>query len=157
MFLPRCASIGYPKSRKEILALVQRYLDSRGKGRSVTNGWWESFRRRHPDLTLRMATPLSLPRAKASDPETMSRYFDLHEQTLQENGLMGKPGQIFNLDESVMPLDAKSLKVVSRKGVAVSAVGSGYKTQIIVVACVSAAGYCVPPMVVWDRKQFLLN
>ena len=152
-FLSRCACIGYAKSRKEVLVLVQRVLDRRGLKKLVTNGWWESFRHRHPNLTLRTAVPLSLARARASDPEMLSRYFDLLEQTLQENDLKGKPGQIFNMDESGMPLDAKSPKVVAEKGKHLSAVGSGDKTQITLVACISAAGYCMPPMVIWDRKQ----
>ena len=106
VFLTRCASIGYAKSRKEVLALVQRVLESRGIQKSVTNGWWESFRRRHPGLTLRTAVPLSLARTKATDPEILARYFDLLEKTIQENDLVGKPGQLFNIDESGMPLDA---------------------------------------------------
>ena len=152
VFLTRCASIGYAKSRKEVLALVQCVLESRGIQKSVTNGWWESFRRRHPGLTLRTAVPLSLARAKATDPEMLARYFDLLEKTIQENDLVGKPGQLFNMDESGMPLDAKPPKLVAVRGAAVSAIGSGDKTQITVVACVSAAGYCIPPMVIWDRK-----
>ena len=86
-FLNRCASTGYGKSRKEILALVQCILDSCGIPRTVTNGWWGSFRHMHPNLTLRSAVPLSL----ARDPEMLACYFDLLEQTLQENGLVGKP------------------------------------------------------------------
>ena len=105
--LSRCASIGYAKSRKEVLTLVQRIIDSRGIQRNVSSGWWESFCRRHPSLTLRTAVPLSLTRAKASDPEMLSRYFDLLEKTMEENHLTGKPGQIFNMDESGMPLDPK--------------------------------------------------
>jgi len=42
------------------------------------------------------------------DPEMVSGYFDLLEQTLVENDLKGKPGQIFNMDESGMSLDPKS-------------------------------------------------
>ena len=42
-FLSRCASIGYGKSRKEVLSLVQSVLDSKGVQKTVTNGWWESF------------------------------------------------------------------------------------------------------------------
>ncbi len=83
-FPSRCASIGYAKSRKEVLALVQRILDSRGMERTVTNGWWESFCRRHPTLTLHAAIPLSIVRAKATDPEMLSRYFDLLERTLED-------------------------------------------------------------------------
>ena len=70
--------------------------------------------------------------------------------TIQENDLVGKPGQLFNMDESGMPLDAKPPKLVAVRGAAVSAIGSGDKTQITVVACVRAAGYCIPPMVIWD-------
>ena len=50
-----------------------------------------------------------------------------------------------------MPLDAKSPKVVAEMGKHLSAVGSGNKTQITLVACISAAS--IPPMVIWDRKQ----
>ena len=150
--LSRCASIGYAKSRKEVLTLVQRIIDSRGIQRNVSSGWWESFCRRHPSLTLRTAVPLSLTRAKASDPEMLSRYFDLLEKTMEENHLTGKPGQIFNMDESGMPLDPKPPKVVTVRGSAACAIGSADKSQVTVVACVSAAGFSIPPMVIWDRK-----
>ncbi len=151
-FLSRCASIGYAKSRKEVLALVQRILDSRGIERTVTNSWWESFCRCHPTLTLRAAIPLSIVRAKATDPEMLSRYFDLLERTLEDNCLVGKPGQVFNMDETGMPLDPKPPKVVVERGGTACAVGSGCKSQVTVVGCISAAGFCIPPMVIWDRK-----
>ena len=41
--LSHCGEIGYARSKSEILALVKRVLDSRGKGRTVTHGWWDSF------------------------------------------------------------------------------------------------------------------
>ena len=63
-----------------------------------------------------------------------------------------KHAQMFNMDESGMPLDAKSPKVFAPKGRSVSAIGSEDKTQITLVACISAAGYCLPSMVVWNRK-----
>lgn len=152
VFLTRCTTIGYGKSRKEVLALVQRVFESRGIEKFVSNGWWESFCHRHPSPTLRTAAPLSLARAKATDPEMFARYFDLLERMIQENDLVGKPGQLFNMDESGMPLDAKPPKLIAVRGVPASAISSGDKTQITVVACVSAAGYCIPPMVIWDRK-----
>jgi len=151
-FLTRTAAIGYPKSRKDVMGLVQRVLDSKELGRSLTSGWWESFIHRHPNLSLRTAAPMSLVRAQASDPEMVSRYFDLLEQTLVENDLKGKPGQIFNMDKSGMPLDPKSPKVVVERGSVAAAVGSGNKSQVTIVGCVNAAGACIPPMVVWNRK-----
>ena len=134
------------------MGLVQRVLDSKELGRSLTSGWWESFIHQHPNLTLCTAAPMSLVRAQASDPVMVSRYFDLLEQTLVKNDLKGKPGQIFNMDESGMPLDPKSPKVVVERGSVAAAVGSGNKSQVTIVGCVNAAGACILPMVVWNRK-----
>ena len=83
----------------------------------------------------------------------VSHYFDLLEQTLDDNELRGKPGQIFNINESGMPLDPKSPKVVCGRGSKAVAVGSGNKSQVTIVACISAAGLCMPPMVIWDSKN----
>ena len=47
---------------------------------------------------------LSQARAKATDPEMLKQYFDLLEQTITENSLKDKPCQIFNVDETGMPL-----------------------------------------------------
>ena len=52
-----------------------------------------------------------------------------------------------------MPLDGEHVKIVAQKGDRnPTAPCSGDKTQITVVACVSAAGSFMPPMVILDRK-----
>ena len=38
-------------------------------------------------------------------PETMKQYFDLLMDILDEHDLMESPGQIYNVDETGMPLD----------------------------------------------------
>ena len=103
-----------------------------------------------------MRTPatLSLARASASDRDIIDNYFDELESTLEANELLDKPCQIFNVDETGMPLDPKPLKIVTWKGHKnPSQVSSGVKSQITVVGCVSAGGQCLPPMVIWDRKN----
>ena len=152
-FVLGCASIGYARSRKELIALVQSIIENKGITNHVTNGWWESFCKRHPNLTLRANVPLSQARAKATDPEMLNQYFDLLEQTIAENSLEDKPCQIFNIDETGMPLDAHCRKGIYKVGERNPAmVTSGNKAQITVVGCVNAAGLCLPPMVIWDRK-----
>ena len=151
-FLTRVAAIGYGKTRKEVLAIVQNIIDEKCLNKSVTNGWWETFCRRNPSISLRAPTPLSMARAKATDPDVICRYFDLLERTLDENNLRGKPSQIFNMDESGMPLDPKAPRIVAERGSDATAIGSGNKSQVTIVACVSAAGFCMPPMVIFDRK-----
>lgn len=56
------------------------------------------------------------------------------------------------MDENGMPLDPKSPKVVVERGRSVATVGSGNKSQVIIVGCVNAAGACIPPMIVWNLK-----
>ena len=152
-FLLRCASVGYPRSRKDVIAIVQRACFARGLNVNVTHGWWEAFCRRHPVISLRTTSGLSVARAKASNPEVISSYFDMLEDVLLENELVDKPTQIFNMDETGMPLNPVPPKGVCKRGTKVTvSVCSGDKSQITVVGCVSAAGYCIPPMVIWDRK-----
>ena len=152
-FIENCASVGYAKTRKQILALVERILCVRGMKVHVSDGWWASFLRRHPTLTLRTPASVSSTRAAASDPTVLEMYFDLLEETLEENELIGAPGQVYNMDETGLPLDPKPPKTVHLKGVRNAiACTSGGKSQITAVGCVNAAGQALPPMIIWDRK-----
>ena len=73
---------------------------------------------------------------------------------MEVNKLLDKPCSIFNMDETGMPLDPKPPKVVTWRGHKnPSQVSSGVKSQNTVVGCVSAGGQCLPPMVIWDRKN----
>lgn len=152
-FIENCAALGYAKTRKQVLALVERIMCTRGIEIRVTDGWWASFLKRHPSLSLRTPASVSTVRAAASDPNALEVYFDLLEETLDENELHSSPGQIYNMDETGLPLDPKPPKTVHRKGTRNAvACTSGGKSQITAVGCVNAAGQAIPPMVIWDRK-----
>ena len=82
-------------------------------------------------------------------------YFDLLEKTLSDAGLKDKPAQIYNCDESGMPLEFKIPKVIAAKGTKkVRQCSSGSKTQITILACASGSGQTLPPMVVFAGKNF---
>ena len=81
-FLIRCASIGFPKTRCEVLSLVQNIVDSKGIKTVVSSRWWQTFCKRNPNVTLRAPAPLSRACAYATDPDLIHRYFDLLEETL---------------------------------------------------------------------------
>ena len=76
------------------------------------------------------------------------------EQPLTDNGLVGKPVQVFNMDETTgMPLDPNPASVIVPVGSRhVSCVQSGDKTNITVVECCNASGSVIPPLGVFDRK-----
>ena len=151
-FLSGCASVGFARSRQQVLELVQELVNRKGYAVRVSHGWWDSFRRRHPNLTLRTASPLSYARVMGSDPTVIRKYYDLLERTLSDNHLLDKPAQIFNLDETGMPLNPSPPLLVATRGLKNhSAVGSGDISQITVLACCSASGYVLPPFVILDR------
>lgn len=97
---------------------------------------------------------LSNVRAMASDRDSLDKYFDILEDTMEENCLVGSPFQIFNMDETVLALDPKPLKTVNPKGSKhPSTITCGTKQQITIVGCVRADGQSMPPMVIWNRKK----
>ena len=152
-FLIRCGSIGYPRTKAQTLALVQRILETRGFDGTLSTGWWTSFRKRHPEVVLRSSSQLSAVRSRATDVDMLDRYFDLLEETLTSYDLLHSPAQVYNMDESGMPLDPKPPKLIFQRGCQhAAAFSSGNKKQITVVGCVNAAGNVMPPMVIWARK-----
>ena len=82
-FLLRCAAVGYPRSRKDVITIVQKACNSKGRDVHVTHGWWESYCKLHPDLSLRTVSFLTVSRAKASDPEVISHLNAYQRTTLQ--------------------------------------------------------------------------
>ena len=60
------------------------------------------------------------------------------------HNLSNTPGQIYNMDESGMPLDPRCPNVIAKRG--------QKKDQITIVACVNAIGQALPPMVIFEGK-----
>ena len=115
-FLIRSAEVGYPHTKIQTFALVQQMLDKKGIEANVTNGWWERFKNRHPNVTTRVAVPLSVARAKAGDPVVLKGYFDMLEECLRMNNIFDKPGCIFNCDETGIPLNPQCIKIIDKVG-----------------------------------------
>ena len=49
-FLCQSARMGYAKTKREILSIVEAIIASKGNAVHISNGWWEGFRKRHPFL-----------------------------------------------------------------------------------------------------------
>ena len=97
---------------------------------------------------------MALVRFHCTDKETIGSYYDLLETVMKEN-LLDKPGQLYNVDETGMPLDPPKLRVCAQKGQKkVRQRGSGNKSQITVVSCGSATGHVIPPLVIFEGKIF---
>ena len=90
--------------------------------------------------------------------EVFTSYFDLLKETLAKHELMDKPAQIYNCDESGMPLQHKMPKTIAQRGTKkVRQRSSGNKTQISVLACGNAVGQVIPPMVIFAGKTSIMS
>ena len=82
-------------------------------------------------------------------------YFDVLEETLTKYKLKDKPVQIYNCDDSGMPLEFKLSKIIAGKGAKkLQQCTSGNETQIAILACANAAGQAILPMVIFSSKNF---
>ena len=158
-FLLGCAEVGYPKTVKEVRAMVGKIVAKKqhqdiGSTAPVSHGWWEKFQKRHQELSLRSSETLSQRRAVAMSPAVLNKYFDLLEDTVKGNDLHKRPALIFNCDESGFPLVHRPGKRIAGKGQKHAlTVTSDSKSRVTVLACVNAAGYAIPPLVIYARAN----
>ncbi|XP_065895961.1 uncharacterized protein [Dysidea avara] len=121
--------------------------------RRISNGWYYRFMQRQNHLTLHKGDPIANIRMDCMNEETMTDYFDKLKYVLQKNKLMDSPSQIYNVDETRMPLDHRPPKIVTKRGQKkVRSRTSSNKSQVTVIACVSATGHVIPPFVIFDAK-----
>ena len=102
---------------------------------------WSNFRKRHPKLTLRKSDKLDCCQVQAYNAEGVDECFDLLEDVLKENNLVSAPGQLYNCDETFLPLDTTREKVVTLKNTKhVYSQAQGMSDHITVLCGASAAG-----------------
>ena len=155
-FIEHCASIGYGKTQKDIMCIAQSTAAKKGllKKKAIRTGWWQRFMERHDKLVLQKGDSTSFIWMDAVNEETINGYFDLLEDTLKQNDLENAPSQIYNIDETGVPLYPKAPKIVVPKEMKKPWYQSpGRKGQITVVACENAAGNVLPPLIIFDTKK----
>ena len=155
-FIKESAKVGYGKTRKDVMIIAERVAKDKGTLRKerISQGWWNRFMERQKDLSLRRGESISHVRMDAVNKETMDHYFLLLKDTLDEHNLRDKPEQIYNVDESGLPLDPKAPNIITEKGSKnVRYRQSGRKGQVTIVACSNAVGQTIPPMVIFDAKN----
>ena len=74
--------MGCAKSISEVRAVVAAIVAKKLGVDCVTvsHGWWDRFRQRHPHLSMRAGETLAYRRATATNPETINNYFNQLEE-----------------------------------------------------------------------------
>ena len=159
-YIIEMADMGFGLSRQEIMFLAYQIAEKGGikhpfRGESAGRKWFDGFRRRYPTLTLRSPQSLSFARAKAANPKIMEDFFAKLGSVYARLNLLTKPMQVYNVDESGINLVQHRGKVVTEIGrrsvhrVVASEKGKNHT----VIACGSASGQVVPPMLIFPRVR----
>ncbi|XP_078571581.1 uncharacterized protein LOC144859166 [Branchiostoma floridae x Branchiostoma japonicum] len=157
------AEKGFPLTTGVIKALAkevdkrsskERGEDPRFGGKLPGDKWWRCFRRRHPEISLRCPDTLDRARAAMSNSSIVGHHFKTLGDIMAKEKLHERPYLIYNADETGMCLNAKKSRVIvptaSKRAPSVS---SGGRDHITVMACVSAAGTAIPPMIIFSKSR----
>ena len=157
------ATIGYGRTRKELIQVVKRILDEDGRPTPFKNNtpgkdWLNGFFSRHPQLSLRTTLQLGKERAIIS-PEKIEKWFSDFEayikNEVKDPDVMKDPSRLYNADESGFSFCSTTGKVIGCKGApVVYNYGNSSKQQLTVLACASANGHFCPPMIVYPGQRF---
>ena len=111
-------------------------------------GWFDGFRSRHPQISLRTPQALSYSRATTA---TIDDFFAKLGSLYGCLNLIAKPMQIYNINEtgiSVMHKPGKMISKVGRKHVYSLTSGEKERTHTVIV-CVSTSGNAIPPLMIY--------
>lgn len=146
---------GFPLTRMEVSMLVKGYLDSKGvvskrfKENMPGKKWMSGFLQRHSQLNRKVPKLIKAARAKV-DPETVNKYFDNLEKSLE--GV--PPENIVNFDETNVTDDPANKQVIIRRGeIYPVKVMTTSKSAISLMFAGTAAGTLLPPYVVYKSKE----
>ncbi|XP_030834211.1 uncharacterized protein LOC105440922 [Strongylocentrotus purpuratus] len=151
------ARIGMGQTKDDIKNVVKQTLDKDGRPNPFPNNkpgdtWFSGFLKRNPRLSLRTPQAIGKERAIVTA-GTINIWFDEFESYLKEvnaTSILTEPNRMFNCDESGFALGGEAGKrVLAEKGSkVVHVVKSSDKSQVTVLATVSATGTFPPPLIV---------
>ena len=154
------ADMGYGLTKEAVMHMVYTYVTKCQRQNPFANEkagrwWFQGFKSRHPNITVRMPQPLSYVRAISGNEENISDFFGKLGSIYGKFNLFSKPMQIFNSDETGVSIVHKPGKVVTQLGrhhvYSVTSAERGHTHTIL--ACVSASGFVLPPYIVYPKKK----
>ena len=153
------AEMGFGITKEDVLCLAFKIADNSGRQHPFVDGlagraWFEGFRSRHSNLTIRTPQSLSYNLVTCANEETNEDFFAKLGGVYDRLNLLSKPMQIFNIDETIVSDVHKVDKVVAEVGRRVWSITSGKRGKThTVVTCISASGFVLPPCVIYPRNK----
>ncbi|XP_030753168.1 uncharacterized protein LOC115880172 [Sitophilus oryzae] len=113
--------------------------------------WYKSFLIRNPILSQRRSQNLNPARAQKLNPFITIDHFNKLENILRALDIKNSPERIFNIDEKGCRLTLHhGQRVLAKKGSRrVHLISNEHAENCTIVACVSALGHAVPPLIIF--------
>ncbi|XP_060600129.1 uncharacterized protein LOC132753652 [Ruditapes philippinarum] len=152
------AGCGFGITRRDFLIKTGRLCQKMGLKTPFKNGipgkgYFQGLKRRHPSIVIRKPEKLGTSRARCLNPTIVNRYIDDLGKLLISLGIANKPSQIWNMDETGKQFEHNPVRVVARKGVKnLPGRTSNQRTNTTILACVSASGQAMPPLMIVKGK-----
>lgn len=150
------SKMGLPCDKAELRQLVGEYVKNKALKTPFKEGipgedWYYSFMKRNPNLSLKKPEHLQKLRKDARKPEVIYQFYLDLQKVINDNDLADDKGSfVFNADESGFNCDPSRIRAIGSKGKALCRISGGSgRESITVLACVSADGKALPPLIVF--------
>lgn len=150
----------YGLTRRDIRTMAylladRNNMDNPFKKQIAGRSWLDGFLNRHKEIiSIRKPTGTSFARALGFNSENVSRFYEnLEHEYIKHNF---SPQRIFNVDETGLSIvQSKTPEVIGRRGKRqIAAITSAERGSLVtLVACMSAGGQFIPPMLIYPRKN----
>lgn len=132
---------------------IQNMFDSEKK--LAGEDWFSGFRKRHPNITLRKPTGLSLARANSMNRAAVKCYFKRLNSASNITGADRDVSRVYNCDESGLSMVPGTKLIVGKTGRRVSYQIQSSERGVLttIMPCFSASGYYIPPFVIFKGKR----
>lgn len=108
------------------------------------------MKRHEKSIGYRKGQVLDVARAKASTNDAVLHYYDNLKEVMETYGLLDKPAQVWNCDETGICARGQSTeRVICPRGMVANVQRSADRENVSVMGCVSAAGASMPPMYIF--------
>ena len=163
-YLIQMADMGYGLTREAVMHMVCIIVEKCERPHPFKNEkagrwWFQGFKSRHPNLTVRMPQSLAYCRALSANKENISDFFGKLGAVYGKLNVIFKPMPIFNADETGVTIVHRPGKVIAELGrhnvYTITSAERG-KTHTI-LSCVSASALVLPPCLVFPRKRKVPN
>jgi len=160
-FIFKMQEIGYPLTPTDLRVKVAQATQARQTPWSATglpgSGWLRSFRRRHPEISLRKSQELAVARARNMCPAIVEGFYANLEYLYSLHKY--PESHIWNCDESgVQAAKNGGATVLAKKGSkVVNSITPDHREHISVLSCINAAGGKIPNFYIVKGKYFTAN